>query len=125
MSWPYSANPSAAPSVRMQICPNALRKRCDQDGIAPERSQSDMRLGGRLFGQRLALVHGRRNALVRLLGLLMLLVVGRLGVDRPQVMLRTGHDVLDRAHGGEHRVVGVVVAVQAVAADLLDVRDPR
>ena len=48
-------------------------------------------LGGGLLGrvQRLALVLRARNALVGLLRLLMLLVVRRLGVDRPQVMLRT------------------------------------
>ena len=33
-------------------------------------------------------------------------------------------DVLDRAHRRQHRVVGVVVPVQAVAADLLQVVDP-
>jgi hypothetical protein len=73
--------------------------------------------------QRLGLVLRHRNTPVGLLRLLMLLVVGRLGVDRPQVMLRTRHHVVDGAHGGQHRVIGVVVPVQAVAADLREVGD--
>src|SRR3954470_10184800 len=74
--------------------------------------------------QRLTLVLRGRHAAIRLLGLLMLLVVDRLGVHGPEVVIRTGGDVLDRAQGGDDRLMGVVVTVQAVAAALLEVGDP-
>src|SRR5688572_32055456 len=56
-----------------------------------------------------------------LLVLLLLLVVHRLGVHGPDVVLGAVHEVVHRAHRGEHRVIAVVVAVQAVAADLDEV----
>src|SRR3954454_21897268 len=74
------------------------------------------------LAERLLHRRGRRSALVRLLGLLVLLVVRALHVDRPDVVLRAVQEVLHGAHRAEHRVVGVVVAVQAIAPDLLEVR---
>ena len=53
-----------------------------------------------------------------------LLVVDALGVDRPDVVVGAEQDVVDRAHRGQHRVIGVVVAMQAVAPDLDQVGDP-
>src|SRR3954452_3135956 len=53
-----------------------------------------------------------------------LLVVPGVGVDGPDVVAGVVAEVLDRAGGREHRVVEVVVAVQAVAADLLKPVDP-
>src|SRR5215207_832221 len=53
-----------------------------------------------------------------LLVLLVLLVVHRLVVDRPDVVVGAVHEVVHVAHGREHRVVGVVVAMQSVPADL-------
>src|SRR6478736_1828136 len=51
----------------------------------------------------------------------LLLVVLLLAVHLPHVVDRAGHDVLDREHRGVHRVVLVVVAVHAVAADRVHV----
>src|SRR6476469_11000722 len=80
---------------------------------------------GALGRQRLA--HGRRDGhvAVGLLGLRvgLFLVIGALDVDGPDVVAGAREDVVHGAHGAEHRVVGVVVAVQPVAADLLEVRD--
>src|SRR2546421_3662857 len=52
------------------------------------------------------------------------LVVDALDVDGPDVVLCAGDQVVHGANRREHRVIGVVVAVQAVASDLLQVLDP-
>src|SRR5438477_1948733 len=73
---------------------------------------------------RLLLHRGRLRSLqVRVLLLDVFLVVDALGVHGPEVVLRAAHEVLHRAHCGEHRVVRVVVAMQAIAAHLLEVAD--
>src|SRR3954447_7893787 len=64
----------------------------------------------------LGILRGARGLLVAL-GFLMIFL---LDVHRPQVVTFP-EDVLHRKHGGEHRMVLVVVAVHAVAADHLDV----
>src|SRR5689334_11413635 len=48
-----------------------------------------------------------------------LLVVGGLCVHGPDVVVGAVADVLDSSDGGQRRVVGVVVAVEAVAPDLV------
>src|SRR5690242_7153400 len=53
----------------------------------------------------------RRVEVRRLLVDAELLVVPGVGVDGPDVVVGVVADVLDRAGGGEHRVVQVVVAV--------------
>jgi len=74
--------------------------------------------GERLHFRRLG--SGAIRMLVRDVGL----VVDALGVHFPDVVVRAGEQVVDRAHRRQHRVVGVVVAMQPVAADLLQVLDP-
>src|SRR4051794_39054246 len=70
---------------------------------------------------------GRLGDLVFLVGLELvcvarvLLVVRGLRVHGPDVVVRAVADVLDGADRGERRVVGVVVAVQSVASDLMQV----
>ena len=62
-----------------------------------------------------------RVAAARRVSPVLLLVVLLLDVHRPDVVVGA-EDVLDREHRGEHRVVLVVVAVHAVAADRIHVR---
>src|SRR4051794_1871072 len=79
--------------------------------------------GNRSVGKRLAHATSLWGALVRVLVRCVLLVVHGLGVDRPDVVVGSLGDILHGAHRREHRVVRVVVAMQAVAADLDQVPD--
>src|SRR3954453_9466110 len=86
--------------------------------------------GGRLrraFGEGLPDVLRPGDLAVGLLGVGvgLRLVVDGLDVHGPDVVLGALDDVVDRAHRAEHRVVGVVVAVQAVAPDLDEVLAQR
>src|SRR5689334_25132979 len=73
--------------------------------------------------KRLLHRRGFGDLLVRLLRLLVGLVVDGLGVDRPDVVVGAVADVLDGPDRGQRGVVGVVVAVKPVAADLVQVAD--
>src|SRR3954470_16838843 len=61
---------------------------------------------------------------VRMLILNIGLVVDALDVHGPDVVVGAGDEIVDRAHRREHRMIGVVVTVEAVAPDLLQVLDP-
>jgi len=86
------------------------------------RLPGDRRRALELLGQA-AHRRGLGSAAVGLLGRPALLVIRAVGVDRPQVVFGAVAGVVDGAQRGQHRMVGVVVAVQAVAADLLQVLD--
>src|SRR5436305_1708513 len=123
---------AAAPRNTTDTTVDAIRMVRPRRGLATAASSSwggAVSVGGLSgtatdIGERL--LHRRRlgNVSVRLLRVLVRLVVDRLGVHRPDVVACAVADVLDRAHRGQRRVVGGVVAVKTVAADLVQVLDP-
>src|SRR3954465_5671857 len=68
--------------------------------------------------QGLLLCFGLRSLDVGLLVFPALLVVDGLGIEGPDVWGTALHEVVDRPHGGGHRVVGVVVSMYCSRPDL-------
>src|SRR5215211_7695895 len=87
---------------------------------AAPRARATAESGTPLGVQRLLHRLGLRRLDIGLLVLvvLALLVVHRLGVDGPDVVVVAVHEVVHGAHGREHGVVRVVVAVQSVPPHL-------
>src|SRR5215217_3154839 len=112
---PQMMSPDVEAAVSLDPASNTFHPACRRAAPRASATADSGTLGVQRLLHRLRL---RSLDVGLLLVLVLLFVVHRLGVDRPDVVVAAVHEVVHGAHGREHRVVRVVVTVQPVAADL-------